>query len=164
MFDSKLRVEKVEMVKRIIRQNNYHQYEKTHTQCVELGLNVNRPALDRFANKLELIDKAELSKRQYQLHQIEVAKHQALEEQKQKQSQKLAEFADTSQQVQAKPKKLVRRKIQAQAPRLQEMTYEQVKQREEEITFALGELKIRENELLQELISLSELLDNKQIN
>tara|TARA_R110000868_G_scaffold127057_10_gene334503 strand:+ start:3126 stop:3482 length:357 start_codon:yes stop_codon:yes gene_type:complete len=44
------------------------------------------------------------------------------------------------------------------------MTYAQVKQRETEITFELGELKIREHKLLEELNSLSTLLDVKQFN
>jgi hypothetical protein len=44
------------------------------------------------------------------------------------------------------------------------MSYVQVKQRETEITFELGELKIRENKLLEELNSLSKLLDLKQFN
>ena len=44
------------------------------------------------------------------------------------------------------------------------MTYNEIKQREAEITFALGELKIKETELLQELISLTEWLDKKEMN
>jgi len=45
------------------------------------------------------------------------------------------------------------------APR--DMTYEQVKQREAEITFELGALRIKENALLMELNSLSERLKDK---
>lgn len=45
------------------------------------------------------------------------------------------------------------------APR--DMTYEQVKQREAEITFELGALRIKENALLIELNSLSERLKDK---
>ncbi|MFT5676740.1 MAG: arginine repressor [Paraglaciecola sp.] len=37
----------------------------------------------------------------------------------------------------------------------QKMSYEQVRKRETEITFELGELKIKENKLLEELNSLS---------
>jgi hypothetical protein len=44
------------------------------------------------------------------------------------------------------------------------MTYAQVKQREMEITFELGELKIREHKLLEELNTLSTKLDVKQFN
>lgn len=44
------------------------------------------------------------------------------------------------------------------------MSYEQVKRRETEITFELGELKIKENKLLEELNKLAALLDTDQIN
>ena len=44
------------------------------------------------------------------------------------------------------------------------MSYAQVKQRETEITFELGELKIREHKLLEELSALSTMLDIKQFN
>ncbi|MFQ3189709.1 MAG: argininosuccinate synthase [Paraglaciecola sp.] len=44
------------------------------------------------------------------------------------------------------------------------MTYEQVKQRETEITFELGELRVKENRLMEELNKLSNLLDSKQFN
>lgn len=183
MFESKLKVEKVEMVKRIIRQNNYHHYEKTHRQCVELGLNVNRSALDRFANKLELIDKAGLSKRQNELHQLEVAKQQANQSFNQHSSQSYQqgpreerfspsqdttqypsqEFNQSHNNTHLSHQSQNTRTLQRH-PAPKSMTYEQVKQRETEITFALGELKIRESELLQELISLSAMLDDKQIN
>jgi hypothetical protein len=180
MFESKLEVEKVEMVKRIIRQNNYHHYEETHRQCVELGLNVNRSALDRFANKLELIDKAGLSKRQNELHQFEVAKQQASQafnhhSQSFQQGPREEHFSQAQHPSQYSREDLGQidqhqSSYQREKPKLQRhvvpksMTYEQVKQRETEITFALGEIKIRESELLQELISLSAMLDDKQIN
>lgn len=181
MFESKLKVEKVEMVKRIIRQNNYHHYEKTHRQCVELGLNVNRSALDRFANKLELIDKAGLSKRQNEIHQLELAKQQANQGLNQTSSQSYQqgprqEHFSPSQDNSQFSSKEFRPNYQSQhnlpltrqsvKPHItaKSMTYEQVKQRETEITFALGELKIKESELLQELITLSALLDDKQMN
>ncbi len=44
------------------------------------------------------------------------------------------------------------------------MTYEQVKRRETEITFELGELKIKESKLLEELNSLANMLENHQLN
>ena len=118
--------EKVELVKRLIRANNYRQYDKTLEQCVELGININRIALTRFADKLELIDKAERSRAQRQN----------------------AERQSGSQ-----------RSSLPLAPR--DMTYEQVKQREAEITFELGALRIKENALLMELNSLSERLKDK---
>jgi argininosuccinate synthase len=44
------------------------------------------------------------------------------------------------------------------------MTYEQVKHRETEITFELGELRVKENRLMDELNKLSIMLDSKQFN
>jgi hypothetical protein len=44
------------------------------------------------------------------------------------------------------------------------MTYEQVKRRETEITFELGELRVKENRLMEELNKLSLMLDSKQFN
>eukprot|EP00581_Thalassiosira_minuscula_P039685 CAMPEP_0184473774 /NCGR_PEP_ID=MMETSP0740-20130409/127290_1 /TAXON_ID=385413 /ORGANISM="Thalassiosira miniscula, Strain CCMP1093" /LENGTH=194 /DNA_ID=CAMNT_0026850813 /DNA_START=57 /DNA_END=638 /DNA_ORIENTATION=- len=194
MFE-KLKVEKVELVKRVIRQNNYDQYEKTFRQCSELGLNINRQALDRFANKLELIDKAQLSKRQYELQKLEIAK------QEQQEDREKARNAERSRQLKIQKKQQQQnRQISSESQRLKdieldahldsmdesldpmlddaieeaprieqrsrdrrstdkprsrqpstkkvELSYEEVKQRETEITFELGELKIRENELL----------------
>lgn len=191
MFDDKMKGEKVEMVKRIIRQNNYHQYEKTHSQCVDLGLNVNRSALDRFANKLELIDKAILAKRQQELHKLEQQERESRQKRKAESSKGTlyqqevyepdfsgasslesqpppppqAPKQKTSVNRTAKTKQSDSRTKQKSAGvKKHVMTYEEVKQRETEITFALGELKIKENELLQELISLTEMLDTNQVN
>lgn len=218
MFDGKLKVEKVELVKRIIRQNNYHQYEKNHAMCVELGLHVNRTALDRFADKLELIDRAELAKRQNRLEEIEAEKQvqrmqraetQAARSRPQPSAQRQASIAsaetdmfhedvsspshpvvtataqntagttshrEVSIQGIAKETALLKqatmalnestRALKPSAPvqPKQKMTYEEVKKREQEITFQLGELKIRETELLQELINLSSFLDTKDVN
>lgn len=207
MFE-KLKVEKVELVKRVIRQNNYDQYEKTFRQCSELGLNINRQALDRFANKLELIDKAQLSKRQYELQKLEIAKQQDDREKARNAERarqlKLQKKQQQNTQVSAESQRLKDIELDAhldsmdesldpmlddvidEAPRPEQrsrdrrstdkrrarqpstkktdLSYEQVKQRETEITFELGELKIRENELLQELIKLTEMLDKNQKN
>ena len=126
-----LKDNKVDLVKRLIRANNYRQYDKTLEQCMELGININRIALTRFADKLELIDKAERSR------------------QRREQEKREAEIVNSA--PKAKPTPL--------APR--DMTYEQVKQREAEITFELGALRIKENALLIELNSLSERLKDK---
>lgn len=116
--------DKVDLVKRLIRANNYRQYDKTLEQCHALGININRVALTRFADKLELIDKAERNR---------VIKERPAQAQKP-----------------ATPNLATR-----------DMTYEQVKQREAEITFELGALRIKENALLMELNSLSERLKEK---
>lgn len=125
--------DKIDLVKRLIRANNYRQYDKTLEQCHELGININRIALTRFADKLELIDKAERNK---------AIRKQAAESQQVKSA-----GVGTSN----KNTKLAAR----------DMTYEQVKQREAEITFELGALRIKENALLMELNSLSERLKDK---
>ena len=125
--------DKIDLVKRLIRANNYRQYDKTLEQCHELGININRIALTRFADKLELIDKAERNK---------AIRKQATESQQVKSA-----GVGTSN----KNTKLAAR----------DMTYEQVKQREAEITFELGALRIKENALLMELNSLSERLKDK---
>jgi hypothetical protein len=44
------------------------------------------------------------------------------------------------------------------------MTYEQIIRRETEITFELGELRVKENRLMEELNKLSKMLDSKQFN
>ncbi|MFT4940040.1 MAG: hypothetical protein ACI88A_003091 [Paraglaciecola sp.] len=113
MYKQKLQSEKLDIVKRLIRQNNYRNHDTTYDQCTNIGLSVSRTSLARFAEKLELLDRLEKSKR--------------LKED----------------------------------PSLGDMTYEQVKQRETAITFELGELKIRENRLLEELNSLSLRLTSK---
>lgn len=120
--------DKIDLVKRLIRANNYRQYDKTLEQCHELGININRIALTRFADKLELIDKAERNK---------AIRKQATEKPS-------STNPSTSPQLAAR-----------------DMTYEQVKQREAEITFELGALRIKENALLMELNSLSERLKDK---
>jgi hypothetical protein len=112
MFSGKLRSEKVETIKRLIRQNNYIEYQKTYEQCLDLGLSVNLTSLSRFSEKLKLLDRADRSKR-------------------------------------------LKKSNKQEALQTKQMTYEQVKQRETEITFELGKLKIKENKLLEELNSLS---------
>lgn len=121
MHDDKSRSDKVETIKNLIRQNNYKNSEKTYEQCMNYGISVNLNSLARFTEKLELLDRADRSKRLDKLHQENnQTKHV--------------------------------------------MTYEQVKHRETEITFQLGEIKIKENKLLEELNKLSKMLDAKEFN
>jgi hypothetical protein len=121
MFGDQSRSDKVETIKKLIRQNNYKNAEKVYEQCMDFGFSVNLSSLTRFTEKLELLDRADRSKRINKLH-----------------------------------------REKNQAPPV--MTYEQVKHRETEITFELGELKIKENKLMNELSQISELLDSKQFN
>jgi hypothetical protein len=121
MLSDKSRSDKVETIKKLIRQNNYKNSEKIYEQCVDFGISVNLISLTRFSEKLELLDRADRSKRLDKLH-----------------------------------------RDKSQTPTM--MTYEQVKHRETEITFELGELKIKENKLMEELSKISRMLDTKQFN
>lgn len=121
MLSDKSRSDKVEMIKNLIRANNYKDSQKTYEQCMNVGISVNFMSLTRFTEKLELLDRADRYKRIEQLQQEKNQPSKAL-------------------------------------------TYEQVKQRETAITFELGELKIKENRLMEELNELSKLLDSKQFN
>jgi hypothetical protein len=121
MYGDRSRSDKVETIKNLIRQNNYKNSEKTYEQCMDFGISVNLISLTRFSEKLELLDRAERSKRLDTLH-----------------------------------------REKTRAPDV--MTYEQVKHRETEITFELGELRVKENRLMEELNKLSKLLDSKQFN
>jgi arginine repressor len=121
MFGDNSRSDKVETIKKLIRQNNYKNSNKVYEQCMGFGISVNLTSLTRFIEKLELLDRSDRSKRLERLH---------LEK--------------------------------SQTPTM--MTYEQVKHRETEITFELGELRIKENKLMEELNKISQLLDSKQFN
>ena len=198
-------MEKVDIVKRLIRANNYEQCDRTFEQCVELGIQVNRVALGRFAAKLELIDKAERQRNRRNASKPQAqAKPQTTRAPSQRQpaakpttslryeqASNLEIAASPAQQQSAEaprsqPREVVSNaelnmalqqdalaempqviesalnELKANAPSMpvlpEEMTYEQVKQREAEITFELGSMKIREHALLQELNALSEKL------
>ena len=51
-------MEKVDVVKRLIRSHNYRDTERVYLRCHELGIHVNKTALYRFSEKLALLDKA----------------------------------------------------------------------------------------------------------
>lgn len=129
MFNKKLQVEKVEMVKKIIRKYNYSDYASTHKECVELGLNVNRPALDRFGEKLQMLDSQAKSKSKLM-------------------------FEDTPEP----PKQEGSIELSSDVPA--NGSYTQFTSRAEEITFELGALRIRENELLKELSQIRKRTSN----
>ncbi|MCY7293830.1 hypothetical protein [Alteromonas sp. a30] len=129
MFGKKLKVEKVELVKKIIRQYNYTDFEKAHQECVGLGIKVNRPALDNFALKLKQLDTAEKPKLDLSpppIHQTRGS---------------LVDYFDN-----------VREGIATFSHiEVDSMTAEQASERKNAITLELGELKIKEHALLQEL-------------
>ena len=123
MFNKKLQVEKVEMVKKIIRKYDYGNYAQTHKECVELGLNVNRPALDRFGEKLQMLDSQAKSKSKVM-------------------------FDD---EVEGKgPQGSIELSNDPVASAGKSLNFSQFSSRAEEITYELGALKIREAELLKD--------------
>ena len=182
MFSKKLKTEKIEMVKRIIRQNHYADTEKSMQQCIEMGLVVNLSALKRFSEKLELIDRIKLSKQQDELRQIETAQAntaisrydvnagnvvnaQQTHHTEQSPAATLSSMTGLASKSDINQAMLIGQPSTRRPQRsVRDMTYNEIKQREAEITFALGELKIKETELLQELISLTEWLDKKEMN
>lgn len=126
MYEKKLKVEKVELVKKLIRSNNYNNHDTTLQMCLDAGINVNMPALVRFADKLALLDN--IDKPQLDFDE--------------------------------EPNQNLLRGIQSGGFAKQNLGYDEVKRREQEITFELGALRIREHELLNELQSLSTSLKN----
>jgi hypothetical protein len=160
-LDNKIKTEKVELVKQLIRKNNYRQFEKTHQQCTSLGITVNREALDRFAEKLELIDKAQKA-RSMRHYQHPVADEHIPVSNKQGRQQSKSHLTMPPQSTAMSAPLYPRTDSGAHGYQsgispvaVEDMTYEQVKKRETEITFELGALKIKESELLQELNTLS---------
>lgn len=134
MFNKKLQVEKVEMVKKIIRKYDYGNYEATHKECVELGLNVNRPALDRFGEKLQMLDSQAKSKSKLLFDEVESPSQPPIELSK----EPTIELSD----------------------QVTKSDYGRFGSRSEEITFELGALRIRENELLKELSEIRKKTSN----
>jgi len=143
MFKGKLQIEKIEKVKQIIRAHNYSNYERAHQDCQELGINVNRPALDRFADRLLVTDK---EKKQKKLDPVAPSLHFAPSEQ---------QLDATS--IEIKPQKTTKqtgKKVTKAMSNTSSLSYGDMQKRQNEITFELGELKIRESELLLELQAL----------
>ncbi|BDX06570.1 hypothetical protein [Planctobacterium marinum] len=129
MFNKKLQVEKVEMVKKIIRKYDYGNYEATHKECVELGLNVNRPALDRLGEKLQMLDSQAKSKSKLLFDEVDASD-------------------DKEPAIQLSPEPPTAMDVSSN---VSSGEYGQFSNRADEITYELGALRIRENELLKEL-------------
>jgi len=136
MFNKKLQVEKVEMVKKIIRKYDYGNYEATHKECVELGLNVNRPALDRFGEKLQMLDSQAKSKSKLLFDEVD--SHSPTPSSIELSKEPAIELSD----------------------QVTKSDYGRFASRSEEITFELGALRIRENELLKELSEIKKRTSN----
>jgi hypothetical protein len=139
MYDKKLRVEKLEIVKRLIRKNDYNQYDKTHNECIELGLNVRRAALDKLADKLALLDK----KTPPTLDFDKDPKHKTRTDEVFGDEYNLdnKDFLQLDSEVSTRTQNT-------------NVSYEGMEKRQNEITFELGTLKIKEHALLTELSQL----------
>ncbi|MEC9259909.1 MAG: hypothetical protein VYD53_01075 [Pseudomonadota bacterium] len=143
-------MEKLETVKRLVRQNNYRDNDITYKQCQELGVTVNRVGLEIFARKLRAMDRAD---------EINAYKEQSMAAQAEQNGTPSARlsfekssyipgavgqnFSSSSQYANVTPlnKAEVHRKPLPNDPT----------ERKREITFELGTIKVREYELLQEL-------------
>jgi hypothetical protein len=142
MYEKKLRVEKLEIVKQLIRKNDYNQYDKTYTECMELGLKVRRPALDRFADKLALLDKKSPPSLDFeQPTQHKVKSDEMFGDEYDLDKKEFIQLGEEKIQSSGKTYKIYE-------------TFEAMEQRQSEITFELGTLKIKEHELLTELSQL----------
>ncbi|MCV2884198.1 hypothetical protein OE749_05785 [Aestuariibacter sp. AA17] len=165
MFVKQEKSEKIELVKHIIRQNQYQHLDRCFQQVTALGMSVNMSALKRFAEKLKLIDQVTQQKDRHST------------------SSPLASTPVKDDLISAvddvlsedEPSNQVTNAVSSQSPPFTvtrnglevpftadgvTLTPTEIKKREAEITYELGALKIRESELLQELIVLSELLEN----
>ena len=143
-------MEKLETVKRLVRQNNYRDNDITYKQCQELGVTVNRVGLEIFARKLRAMDRAD----EINAHKEQSMAAQA--EQNGNPSSGLAfekssyipgsfeqNYSSSGQYSNVTPlnKAEIHRKPLPNDPT----------ERKREITFELGTIKVREYELLQEL-------------
>mgnify|MGYP001177200032 FL=1 len=143
-------MEKLETVKRLVRQNNYRDNDITYKQCQELGVTVNRVGLEIFARKLRAMDRADeinAHKEQSMAAQAEQNSLPATSLSFEKSSYIPGAFeqndSSSTQYYNVTPlsKAEVHRKPLPNDPT----------ERKREITFELGTIKVREYELLQEL-------------
>lgn len=140
-------MEKLETVKKLVRANDYRNNDITFKQCLELGVEVNRVGLEIFAKKLRAMDHAA---------NIESAKGPYVPE-SEADDESTASFA----------KKPLNYAVE-QAIHTESFNHSNItslntvsngtngqqfdpKVRKKEITFELGSIRIREQELLKEL-------------
>lgn len=166
-------MEKVEVVKRLIRSHNYGDIEKVYIRCLEYGIHVNKTALYRFSQKLSLLDKANrVSTRK--VIDIPARGLESFQQHIEDSGPKVEPMLVQPQQVTAEPSL----EVNATLPnsnnsknnkantnktnnRNSAISFSEAKRREAEITFELGAMKIKEHALLEELNSLSKIIDEK---
>jgi hypothetical protein len=145
-------MEKVDVVKRLVRSHNYKEIERVYARCRELGIFVNKNALHRFSEKLEHIDK--------------VKRHSSSTLQIIDESTFSDPIMTTASKPQAKTEHtldVVETELLSDSTVIEKpagrMSPADAKKREAEITFELGALKIREHALLEELNELANIFD-----
>lgn len=161
-------MEKIDVVKRLIRSHNYSDLDRVYIRCLEMGIYVNKTALHRFCQKLALLDRAQQrsTTNRNVVKGTPVSKSsEALE------SDIAAHFTQTFES-----NNLLNKKPQLPISQLKskeehsaisdtldkkELNFSEAKRREAEITFELGALKIKEHALLEELNALSKIIDEK---
>ncbi|GGF57670.1 hypothetical protein [Alteromonas lipolytica] len=145
-------MEKLETVKRLVRQNNYKNNDITFKQCQDLGVTVNRVGLEIFARKLRAMDRAE---------EINLYKEQPMEQAHTSvQPSATLSFEKSSVEL-GNYSEHYRARTQvsnvthlSKAEVLRKPLPNDPAERKREITFELGTIKVREHELLQELNSI----------
>jgi hypothetical protein len=169
-------MEKVEVVKKLIRSHNYCDIEKIYIRCLEFGIHVNKTALSRFSQKLSLLDKVNKpidrqKEEQVAASVIDVPARQATPRQVELSEQHENDFIverSVAVNVKAESDNIksvvdIARPVEIQQPETLKtegtIGFSEAKRREAEITFELGALKIKEHALLEELNKLSKIID-----
>lgn len=132
------------MVKKIIRKYDYSNFEQTHKECIEMGLKVNRPALDRFGERLQQLDNKAKATLEFDDH--EDTRHETIE--------LSPDYHNGT--PSGTPSGTTFQDSHTEGNK----DFTQFKDRADEITYELGSLRIRENELLKELSTIKKKLSN----
>lgn len=164
-------MEKLETVKQLVRANNYKDNDKTYQQCLELGVYVNRVGLEEFSRKLRSLDRNEEidAMRSTYSPSSHSQSHKPTSNpiSYEKSSYSFGQSSNVTQAVFNDRNGLQESSSNGALDNIEAMTsssnhnisharqYKEAKQREAEITFELGEMKIREFQLLQELNNLA---------
>lgn len=163
-------MEKVEVVKKLIRSHNYCDIEKIYIRCLEFGIHVNKTALSRFSQKLSLLDKVNKPiDRQREERVVEsVINIPARQANSSDENGELVVKRMVAEPPTAKaetPISLIdiHKPVETQKAETSKeatpISFSEAKRREAEITFELGALKIKEHALLEELNNLSKIID-----
>lgn len=149
MLKSKDKLQKVEMIKKIVRQHEYGDMRKAHQQCIEMGLNVNVAALMVFAKRLKQTDfSARPSNSKELFSDTAVEEDDSIVIVAPDSTEQLKDNATKTAEALAK---LNQSKAITDLDNLQS---ERAMSREQAIQYQLGQLKIREHNLMEELAKI----------